>query len=290
MALEFYDRVKFTISNTPGTGGTYTSSTAVSGYLTLASIPNIYTDASFPYLVEEGSNWEYGVGYYNGSGSLVRIQTIWNSNNGSSVSFTSAAIVSIVPLGRTLSPHAGTSVFTGLDTQYFPTTIGTGIAAGSTTTADTIMAMPFFVPQQVYFNRMGVRTGSTTAAQNLKIGLYRDRNNGNVGQGNSAPGKQIATATLFMSGGYTTIEGTINVYLSPGLYWMLLLAVDNVLTLNAFTSNINPAILGLSSTYSPVSRLTATRSYASGLLSDETSTTFALSTTAWAPIMHLRKV
>lgn len=288
MALEFYDRVKFTISNTPGTSGSYAPSTAVSGYLTIASVPNIYTDASFPYLVEEGSNWEYGVAYYNGS-NVIRIQTMWNSNNGSSVSFTSAAIVSIVPLGRALNPHPGISVFTGLDTQYSPTTIGTGITATGTTTADTIMAMPFFVPQMVYFNRIGIRTGSTTGAQNLKIGLYRDRNNGNVGQGNSAPGRQVATATLFMSAGSTTIEGTINVYLAPGLYWVLLLASDNALTLNAFTSNINPAILGLSSTYLPFSRLTASRSYASGLLSDETSTTFAASTTAWAPIIHLRK-
>lgn len=95
MSIAFYDRVKFSISNTPGTGSGFTVNAAVSGFRTPAgaSIPN---STELRLLITEGTAWEVcDSAYTSGTTSLSR-GTLRASSTGSAVNFTSAAVVGVI--------------------------------------------------------------------------------------------------------------------------------------------------------------------------------------------------
>lgn len=92
----FVDRLQTTISNTPGTSGAFTISTAVANYITFGAGQDGQT---FDVLIIDTSvpGWEIRTGatYTNSSTSLAR-GTLVTSSTGSAISFTSAAVVSVV--------------------------------------------------------------------------------------------------------------------------------------------------------------------------------------------------
>ena len=86
------NRVKMTVSGTPGTG-TITLSAASSGYQSFATAYG--ANATVDILIEEGTAWEVARDCtYTNSGTTVTRGTFEASSTGSAVSFTSAAVVS----------------------------------------------------------------------------------------------------------------------------------------------------------------------------------------------------
>src|SRR4249920_695877 len=89
--IRLANRVKMTVSGTPGTGP-ITLGSAVPGFQTFSQggVSNAHV---VRYMVEDGLNWEYGYGLYT-SGALIR-KVLESSNVDLAVNLTSAAIVSI---------------------------------------------------------------------------------------------------------------------------------------------------------------------------------------------------
>ena len=91
MGYKFYDRVQVTVSGTPGTGAV-TVGSASTGFQSFSAAGASNGD-TFPYLIVDGNNWEFGIGTYSSSGPTVTRTTMTASSSGSAISFTSSAIV-----------------------------------------------------------------------------------------------------------------------------------------------------------------------------------------------------
>ena len=88
------NRVQMTVTGTPGTG-TITLGSATTGYQSFASAYG--ADATVDILITEGTSWEVARNCtYTNSGTTVTRGTLEASSTGSAVSFTSAAIVSVI--------------------------------------------------------------------------------------------------------------------------------------------------------------------------------------------------
>ena len=110
------NRVKMTVSGTPGTG-TITLSAASSGYQSLATAYG--ANATVDVLITEGTAWEVARDCaYTHSGTTLSRGTLEESSTGSAVSFTSAAVVSVIATadrGRTWDSAALNTQATGTD-------------------------------------------------------------------------------------------------------------------------------------------------------------------------------
>lgn len=95
--MPFYaDRVKMSVSGTPGTG-TVTLGSASSGFQSFAS--------GFPsrpcvvgYAIEDGTAWEVGKGTLNSTGTQITRDVVRSSSNsGNPINATSAAVIFCTP-------------------------------------------------------------------------------------------------------------------------------------------------------------------------------------------------
>lgn len=103
MAYKLGNRVKMTVSGTPGTG-TITLGSAVAGYNSFGSA--LSTNDTCPYVIEDdGDSWEIGVGTYTSSGTTFARTTVVASSAGGTtkISATSNAIVYLAPLASDLT-------------------------------------------------------------------------------------------------------------------------------------------------------------------------------------------
>jgi len=103
MAFKLFDRVRMTIT-AGGTGnitlGAAVADAAKGGYQTLAQAGAINGD-TFPYVIEQGADTEWGIGTYAASGTAVA-RTLVKSTTGSLLNVTSAAQFFISPLAEHL--------------------------------------------------------------------------------------------------------------------------------------------------------------------------------------------
>ena len=112
------NRVKMTVSGTPGTG-TVTLGSASSGHQSFATAYG--ANATVDVLFEDGTAWEVARNCtYTHSGTTVTRGTLEESSTGSAISLTSAATVSVVATAgreneRIVGPYAST---TALETAY----------------------------------------------------------------------------------------------------------------------------------------------------------------------------
>lgn len=94
MTTTHANRVQMTVSGTPGTG-TITLNAASSGYRTFGAAYG--GNATVDILITEGTAWEVAKDCtYTHSGTTVTRGTLESSSTGSAVTFTSAAIVSVI--------------------------------------------------------------------------------------------------------------------------------------------------------------------------------------------------
>ncbi len=119
MAYRILNRVKMTVSGTPGTGAV-TLGSAVTGFADFVNA-GIANGDTLPYVIEDGSNYEIGVGTYSSTGPTLTRTTITQSYNGSTygttaISFTSSAVVFLAPLAADIfsAKNFGTGVQTAL--------------------------------------------------------------------------------------------------------------------------------------------------------------------------------
>jgi hypothetical protein len=124
------NRVKMTVSGTPGTG-TITLGSASSGYQSFATAYG--GNATVDILIVEGTAWEVCRDCtYTNSGTTVTRGTLEASSTGSAVSFTSAAVVSVIATadrGRTWDAAS-------LNTQVAGTDANTTMAVNTLYTVD----------------------------------------------------------------------------------------------------------------------------------------------------------
>lgn len=96
-----FNRVKMTVSGTPGTG-TITLGTAVSNAFCTFAEAGVSNGDKVTYVIEDGTDFEIGAGTYTTSGTTlsrdtVRISKIGGTVGTSKLNLTSAAIVFIAP-------------------------------------------------------------------------------------------------------------------------------------------------------------------------------------------------
>lgn len=97
---KYADRVKETVSGTPGTG-TITLGGASSGYQTFSAG---FEDKPcvVGYAIEDGTSWEVGKGTLNSTGTTLTRDVLRDSSTGAFLSLTSAAIVFCSPSAEQL--------------------------------------------------------------------------------------------------------------------------------------------------------------------------------------------
>jgi hypothetical protein len=99
------DRVRVAVSGTPGAGAV-TLSTALTAFQTFAAA-GILNGDGVPYLIEDGANWEKGVGTYTTSGpTLTRTRVdLTSAGNTTPLTLTSSAVVSLVVGAQDLATY-----------------------------------------------------------------------------------------------------------------------------------------------------------------------------------------
>ena len=142
MALVVKDRIKET-SSTTGTG-TLTLGGAVDGFRTFADIGNSNTTY---YCIEDGSNFEIGIGTYTASGTTLSRDTVLQTSAGNTnkISCTGNQKVFVTqPAGRAVYGNAASNI--DLDGRFLTTSITNGdvnIAANGTGTVSyTHLTLP----------------------------------------------------------------------------------------------------------------------------------------------------
>lgn len=277
MSLILLNRAKMTVSGTPGTG-TITLNAAETDFQTFATA-GIHDGARVPYLIEDGSNWEAGLGDYTTSGTtLARTVILGSSNSGSAISATSAATVSCVPLGEVFPTHTGYARANISGAYHVSELMPTQFSA-SNAIANGMRFSPFTLGKRRLFNRIGVRTGTYSSSTSIRVGIYRDSVNG------GAPGRLLLDAgEISVSASTTTYEITISQTMDPGLYWLVSCASGTGTQFASITTS--NAGIGFSSAYVASSVLLRTHTYGA-FPSDVTNDTFTLDTTA-NPVVHLR--
>lgn len=115
---KLYNRAKMTISS--GGTGTITLGSASQGFMTFSDA-GVQNGDVISYVIEDGSNVEFGTATYNSSGTTLSSRTVTKSYNGSTwgtsaITVSTNAIVFITPLAADLQPPATGG---GLDKVFY---------------------------------------------------------------------------------------------------------------------------------------------------------------------------
>jgi len=216
MPNKLANRVKMTVSGTPGTGS-ITLGSAVTGFVSF-STSGIVNGDTLPYVIEDGANWEIGVGTYSSTGPTLARTTVTASNNANNkINATANAIVMLSPLAADLQ---STDTLTS---GTLPVARGgTGVA---TLTAGQI---PF---------------GAGTSAFGSSSNLFWDSANSRLGVGIASPATRLHVAgNLRLDGADTNIafhNGGTRFGYFRGISSETSIVADNTnLTLAALGANI----------------------------------------------------
>lgn len=169
-----YERLKFTISNTPGTGSGFTVDTASSMFRTPATdgVPN---GTHLRLLITEGTAWEVCDSVYtSGSTSLSR-GAFRSSSTGSAVNFTSAAVVAVIGApgwsvieNTTTSGTPATITFDNIPQTYHELFLGGTISGSSNSTFRIALS----VDNGSNYSTALVLSSTDIAATSYTMGMY----------------------------------------------------------------------------------------------------------------------
>lgn len=187
---KLYNRVKMTVSGTPGTG-TITLGSAVAGFQSFATAGAQDSDV-VSYLIEDGLNWELGQGTYTSSGTtLARTTIVASSNSGSAINASSSAVVMIAALASDFSSGVAIN--------------STAISGGTSTkllynNAGTVGDIPVYYSTGSGVVQIGGTTSSFAGFRNSS-GTFQTRLADNSGFAPAAFGATTVNGSLTNTGG-----------------------------------------------------------------------------------------
>lgn len=140
--VEFVNRAYMTTSTT-GTG-TITLGSAVTNYQTFSDAGIVDSD-EVRYLIEDGTDWEIGVGVYTSSGTTLSRTVSESTNSDSAISLSGSAVVAVIAAAEDFdsdsitnsSTQTGTTVTDALDNCQPLDTVLTNTTASFTTAQET---------------------------------------------------------------------------------------------------------------------------------------------------------
>ena len=206
MPNKIANRVKMTVSGTPGTG-TITLGSAVAGFQSFAGAGVSNAD-TVPYIIEDGAAWEIGVGTYTSSGTTMSRSVTASSNSGNAINATSAAIVMISPLAADLQAGTAANNLVALDgSAKLPAVDGsalTNLNAGAATSGTLAVARGGTGLTSLTAGRIPYGAGgSGTDPFGNSANLFWDATNSRLGVGTASPAAklQVNTGNIRLSDG-----------------------------------------------------------------------------------------
>ena len=104
--------------------------------------------------------------------------------------------------------------------------------APAAATQSRMYAVPVFVPRLVRLNRLAVNVTTAAAGSTIRLAIYRDVNDGQGGYpGDKVPGSEVSVSGAAVA----FVEGVIDAYLEPGLYWLVSCSQGGAPTLSCIT-------------------------------------------------------
>ena len=210
MTNKLANRVKVTVSGTPGTGS-ITLGSALPGFQTFAA-GGVSNSDTVPYVIEDGSAWEIGVGTYSSTGpTLARTTITSSSNSGSAITASSSSVVMLSPLAADLQSGTSAGNLVELDSSAripavdgsLITNLNVGNAASGTLsvarggtglTSLTAGQIPFGAGTSAFGSSSGLTTDGTNLTVSGGVATNGDiiSNSGNINLTNSATSSNLA--------------------------------------------------------------------------------------------------
>ena len=129
--VKLVNRAKMAVAS--GGAGTLTLGAAPNGYQTFAA-SGVSTGDYIRYTIEDGSNWEVGLGYYNATGPTLARSTIHeSSNSGNAITCSSDAVIFVTMSAEDFANNAAPSF-----TETIPSTLELNAGAVSTINAKAL--------------------------------------------------------------------------------------------------------------------------------------------------------
>jgi hypothetical protein len=150
--------------------------------------------------------------------------------------------------------------------------------AGAAVVANTIVALPLFIPKSYTLAKLAVRVTTLSAGQNIRVALYVD-------SGAGKPGLLVAESGALSTASTGLKEGSISAAGSAGLHWLCYVCSSAVPAVSSFTNTQIDNLLGLDSTsLARITRLERAFTYAA-FPADESAQTYSNSTSAQVPAL-----
>lgn len=185
-----FNRAKMSTATTGA--GTITLGSAVSGFDSFANA-GVANSNQVSYLIEDGSNWEYGTGTYTSSGTTLTRTVIRSSSGTSAISLSGAAQVSLTALSQDLATLDGSQTLTNK-------TISSAVSVS--TTAGTLYPLVSVASQSLNTLTTADFTGIPSWATRIVISF-----NGTSVNGGDATWVRLGTSGGFVTTGYVSSGG-----------------------------------------------------------------------------------